>query len=165
MPTIQLSSGKLDFLFQDNTKYSLDMNDFQSLVKNANGYVATFKDVVIKTPGNTSQTRTQPTQYGSISQSVKTLVGLDTKINFDWASNKIRKSESVVEPTSKANIKRLTDVKVEKPGMSALYNGYSRFSVENSTGEYFIAFANNSTSSVIYNAKTLAPIKYLEKGC
>lgn len=165
MPIIQLTNEKLDFLFQDNAKYSLDMNDFQSLVKNANGYVATFKDVVIQIPGNTSQTGTQPTQYGSISKSVKTLVGLDTKINFDWASNKIRKSESVVEPTSKANIKRLTDVKVEKPGQYALYNGYSRFSVENSTGEYFIAFANNSTSSVIYNAKTLAPIKYLEKGC
>ena len=81
MPTIQLSNGKLNFLFQDNAKYSLDMNDFQSLMKNANGYVATFKDVVIQTPGNTSQTGTQHTQYGSISKSVKTLDRKSTRLN------------------------------------------------------------------------------------
>jgi hypothetical protein len=170
MSTIKLANNVLSFLFQDNRNYSLSLDDFQSLVKTDSGYTLTFKDpaaAVVVPPVEVVVTPapTPVSTLTNISSLPKTLLGLDTKINFDWNANKIAKGASVVEPTSKASIKRLTDVKIEKPGVSALYNGYSRFSVENITGEYFIAFASNSTSSIVYSTKTLAPIKYLEKGC
>jgi len=169
MPSIIFngSAFKLNFA---NTTFSLNLDDFQSLTKTTDGYVVVFKDPPSATVPTTPVQSPSPQPVvvptsSNIASLPKSLIGLDTKITFDWQANKILKGKSITEPTSKAVIKRLTDVKVDKPGVSALYNGYSRFPIENVTAEYYIAFASNSTSSCIYSTSTNTVIKYLEKGC
>lgn len=78
----------------------------------------------------------------------------DNPIVWDWANTQPAKNNTVVEPTTGATIKRLTDVVMDAPGRVALFNAYSRYPVENVTGEYVLAFWDNSTSCTVLNRVT-----------
>ena len=82
------------------------------------------------------------------------VTGVNTVVPFNFAANPISKNKTVYEPTTGATIKRITDVTQDLTGHEVLYNAYSRYPVENITGEYCIAFAGNSTTSLVINRAT-----------
>lgn len=99
-----------------------------------------------------------PAQAGGTSNWV---MGTTTVVPFNWATNIIAKNATKVEPTTGATIKRLTDVTQDMPGQIALYNAYSRYTNENITGEYVLAFASNSTSCLVIDRATGAVVASL----
>ncbi|HET8686449.1 MAG TPA: Ig-like domain-containing protein, partial [Methanosarcina sp.] len=114
-------------------------------------FTYTASDGSLTTLGNVSATFTAPQTGGGTSNYV---TGTTTLIPFNFAGNVPLKNASVVEPTTGATIKRLTDVTQDAPGFLALYNAYSRYPNENVTGEYVLAFGYNSTTCYVMNRST-----------
>ncbi len=114
-------------------------------------FTYTVSDGLATTVGNVTVNFVEAPMGGGTSNYV---VSTTTPINFDWAANKIAKLEQVVEPTTGATIRRLTDVTQDQIGQLALYNAYSRYPCENVTGEYVIAFCGNSTTSLVMSRAT-----------
>lgn len=77
------------------------------------------------------------------------IIDVNTVVPFNFAANPLAKNATVYEPTTGATIKRITDVTQDFPGRAALYNAYSRYPTENVSGEYCLAFADNSTSCLV----------------
>ena len=63
------------------------------------------------------------------------------------------KGETRIDPTTGAKITRLTDVN-DLEGTDAALIVYSRYTPENTGGEYFLVFGYNSTSSWVMDRKT-----------
>ncbi len=88
---------------------------------------------------------------GSTDGTSNYLVGRNSLIPFDFAANPIAKNTSVVEPTSGATVKRLTDVTIDTVNQRTLFNAYSRWPCENVSGEYVLSFWGNSTTCSVIN--------------
>lgn len=105
----------------------------------------------VSTNGNVSVTFALPSSSTGTSNYV---VSTTTPISFDWSGNTLTKMQTVVEPVTGSTIKRLTNVIEDQPGQVALYNAYSRYPNENVSGEYVLAFAGNSTTSLVMDRTT-----------
>lgn len=122
------------------------------LVTSTAGYTGTLSFTYAVSDGTTES-------VGNVTVSISAVVGgggttnwitgTTTTVPFNWSANPVTKSTPVVEPTTGATIRRLTDVTQDLPGQVALYNAYSRYPNENVTGEYVLAFASNSSSCLV----------------
>jgi len=84
-----------------------------------------------------------------------------TPIVFTFDGTLPAKNSSVVEPTTGATVRRLTDASIDTPNGGHLAHYYSRYSAENFTGEYvFVGTAGKGTRIVRRSdaTSTLAPI-------
>lgn len=122
------------------------------LVTSTAGYTGTLSFTYAVSDGTTES-------VGNVTVSISAVVGgggttnwitgTATTVPFNWSANPVTKSTPVVEPTTGATIRRLTEVTQDMPGQVALYNAYSRYPNENVTGEYVLAFASNSSSCLV----------------
>lgn len=121
-------------------------------------FAYTVSDGLLSTNGNVHVTFTPiPVTNGTSNF----LVSTTTTIDFDWAANTLDKMQIVTEPVTGATIRRLTNVNQDMLGRVALYNAYSRYPCENINGRFVIAFADNSTSSLIMDRETGAIVAAL----
>lgn len=80
----------------------------------------------------------------------------------NFGSRRPLKGETRTDPTTGAQITRLTDVS-ELDGTNDALIVYSRYSPENTTGQYFLVFGSNSTSSWVVERVTGRVINKLYK--
>jgi len=85
--------------------------------------------------------------------SLSNFVMTNEHIEPDYGNSPPTKGETRVDPVTGAHITRLTDAS-ELTGSNDAFIVYSRYSPENSLGEYFLAFGGNSTSCWVINRKT-----------
>ncbi|MGI1678186.1 MAG: Ig-like domain-containing protein [Cellvibrionaceae bacterium] len=83
------------------------------------------------------------------------------KINPDYGSSVPRKGESRTDPVTGIKMTRLTDAS-ELNGTNDAFIVYSRYTPENTNGDYFLAFGANSTSSWAINRETGAVVTELK---
>ena len=81
-------------------------------------------------------------------------------IEPDFGATAPVKGESRIDPTTGAKITRLTDAS-EMPGTDDALIVYSRYSPENSSGQYVLSFGTNSTSAWVIDRESTNIIRKL----